>query len=212
MSIERGGSRKQAFQKLDIFIKSTQDWTDNQKTEFIIFLFTNFENALNLHYRYRIFPLPFAKSLIKPTLERLCEIEKTDNRFFRWLGKFSGNERHLFKALELNIEDDLAREKIIARWIDEIRFFTFHFPLGDGDINELKVNLNLMNKIKAQIAQLRDEELKERWAAEIKEDIVHMENFKEWKDSAHPNLAQWASENKKIIDYNPPREWYNEID
>lgn len=200
------GLRKQAFKKLDTFLKSTQNWTIDQKIEFTKFLFPFFENVQDADYGP--FPQPLSNKLIKPTLEGWCKSEKTDNRPFRWYGKYYRSEEHLFKAIEINPEDDLARETILSWWTYNIYYSIHHLP--DGYIGNPIDDLKLAEKIKEQISKLTDPKRKDYWTKEFDEDLKIIENYIDWKNSEHPDLAKWGKENNKTVGYNLTRTYYYE--
>jgi len=56
---------------------------------------------------------PLSIKVLKPTLEEWCSIEKIDGNSFKWYGKYYRSQEHLFKALELNSDDDLSRSTVI---------------------------------------------------------------------------------------------------
>lgn len=200
------GLRKQAFKKLDTFIKSTQNWTADQKIEFTKFLFSFFENVQDADYGP--FPQPLSDKLIKPTLEEWCEIEKTDNRPFRWFGKYYRREKYLFKAIKINPEDDLARETILNWWTYNIYYSIHHLP--EGYIGNPKDDLKLAEKIKEQISKLTNSKRINYWTGELNEDLEIIENYMDWKKSGHPDFAKWGKENNKIVGYNLTRTYYYE--
>ncbi|WP_340201774.1 hypothetical protein [Ascidiimonas sp. W6] len=192
------GLRKKAFKILGVFIKSTQNWTTDQKIEFTKFLFCLFENVEDIDYCP--FPQPLSIALIKPTLEAWCKNEKTDHQPFRWYGKYYRSEEHLFKAIKINPEDDLAREIILNRWAYNIYYSIHHLP--EGYIGNPANDTKLAKKIKEQIAKLTNPERKDYWVKELKEDLEIVENYIAWKKSGHQNLAKWGKENHKIVGYN----------
>ncbi len=200
------GLRKQAFKKLDKFIKSTQEWTIDQKIEFVKFLFPLFENIQEAGYGP--FPQPLSDRLIKPTLENWCEIEIIDNRPFLWFGKYYRSEEHLFKSIELNPKDDLARETILNWWTFNIYYSIHHLP--EEYIGNATDDLKLAKKIKEQISKLIDTNRKEHWTKVLNEDLEIVENYVEWKKSSHSDFAKWGKENNRIVSYNLTRTYYYE--
>ena len=106
------GLRKEAFKHLDKFLKSTEAWNLEKKIDFVKFLFPFFENLEEADYGP--FPQPLSDKLVKPTLTTWCDKEQIDNNPFRWFGKYYRSEEHLFKALEINPTDDLARQTILS--------------------------------------------------------------------------------------------------
>ncbi len=198
------GLRKLAFKNLDNFIKSAQDWTVNEKIDFVKVVFSLFESIPGADYGG--FPQPLSQKLIKPTLEKWCEFEKADNNPFRWYGKYYRNEDYLFKALEINPNDDLARSKILDWWTYSIYYSIHHLP--EGYIGNLQEDLSLIEKIKEQISLLTDDKRKEYYTKELNEDLEIIQNYVEWKKSGHSDFEEWGKENKKRVGYNLTRVYY----
>ncbi len=200
------GVRKLAFKNLDNFIKSTQSWTINEKIDFVKVIFSLFESVAEADYGG--FPQPLSEKVIKPTLEKWCEFEKTDNNPFRWYGKYYGSEDHLFKALEINPSDDLARSTILNWWTYNIYYSIHHLP--DGYIGSPQEDLLLIEKIKEQISLLTDNEKKEFYTKELNEDLEIIQNYIEWENSECSDFEKWGKENRKRVGYNLTRVYYYE--
>ncbi|HEX7869303.1 MAG TPA: hypothetical protein VF455_04240 [Chryseobacterium sp.] len=200
------GLRKEAFKYLENFLKSTAEWTFEQKIGFVKFLFPFFETVEDADYGP--FPQPLSDKLIKPTLTEWCETEKTDENPFRWYGKYYRSEEHLFKALEINPKDDLARQTILGWWIDDIYNSVHHLP--DYYIGEPLYDIQLSEKIKSQIQQLTTSELKEYWTKELEQDLELVKNYINWKNSGHQNFEKWGTENNKRTSNGTTTIYYNE--
>ncbi len=155
---------------------------------------------------YGGFPQPLSQQLIKPTLEKWCKFEKTDSSPFRWYGKYYRNEDYLFKALEINPSDDLARSKILDWWTYSIYYSIHHLP--EGYIGNLQEDLLLIEKIKEQISLLTDATSKEYYTKELNEDLEIIQNYVKWKKSGHSDFEEWGKENKKRVGYNLTRVYY----
>jgi hypothetical protein len=200
------GLRKEAFRHLDIFLKSTENWTIEKKIEFVKFLFPFFETVEDADYGP--FPQPLSDKLVKPTLIEWCQTEKVDGNPFRWYGTYYRSEEHLFKALEINRADDLARETIINWWSYNIYYSVHHLP--ESYIGEPFDDIKLGEKIKEQILKLTKLELKEYWTTELEEDLELVRNYIDWKTSGHPNFEKWGQENKRLTGYGLTRTYYYE--
>ena len=200
------GLRKQAFKKLNNFLISTQNWTIDEKIEFVKFLFPFFETVQDADYGP--FPQPLSDKLIKQTLEEWCKREETDGRPFRWYGKYYRSEEHIFQSIELNPEDDLARETILNWWTHNIYYSIHHLP--KGYIGDPKEDLELAENIKEQISKLTDPKRKEHWTRELSEDLEIIRNYLDWKSSGHPDLAKWGEKNNRTVGYNLTRTYYYE--
>lgn len=191
------GLRKEAFEHLDKFLKTTETWTLEQKIDFVKFLFPLFENVQEADYGP--FPQPLSNILLKPTLITWCKKEKTDGNPFRWFGKYYRSEEHLFKALDINKADDLARQTILSWWTDNLNYSVHHLP--EGYIGEPLDDIKLGEKIKEQIQKLTTAELREYWTQELEKDLELVRNYIEWKKSGHPNFENWGHEIKKQTGY-----------
>lgn len=200
------GLRKNALKYLEIFLKSTENWTFEDKVDFIKFLFPFFENVEDADYGG--FPQPLSEKLIKPTLMSWCNIEQIDNNPFRWFGRYYGSEEHLFKALELNPADDLARQVLIKRWAYNIYYSIHHLP--EYYIGNPFDDIELGEKVKNQIQQLTNSELKEYWTNYLEEDLEFVRNYIEWKVSQHSNFEKWGQENNKKTDYGITTYYYGQ--
>ena len=191
------GFRKLAFIHLDNFIKSTETWNLVKKIDFVKFLFPFFEILPEADYGP--FPQPLSDKLIKPTLEIWCEIEKNDNNPFRWYGKYYGSEYHLFKAIEINKEDDIARQILLRRWTNNINYSVHHLP--EGYLGDPFEDLKLGDKIKEQISQLSTSKNRENWSREIEHELELVKNYVDWKISKHHDFSSWGKENNRQTSY-----------
>jgi len=191
------GLRKEALAYLDKFLNSTEEWTDEMKIEFTKFLFSYFETFEESDYG--AFPQPLSNRLVKPTLEKWCKTEKIDAYPFRWYGTHYHNEEYLFKALEIDPADDLARQRILTWWTYEIYYSVHHLP--EGYIGDPYDDMKLIDKIKFQIEQLTNPALREKWAKELEEESELVRNYIDWITSGHPDFGQWGKENKKKTAY-----------
>ena len=200
------GLRKEAFKNLDNFLKSTLNWTFKNKIEFVKFLFPFFETVVDADYGP--FPHPLSDKLIKPTLIKWCETEMNDGNPFRWYGKYYRSEEHLFRALEINPADNLARETILSWWTYNINYSVHHLP--EGYIGEPFDDIKLGEKIKDQIQQLTTPELRQHWTKELEEDLELVRNYIDWKTSAHPDFEKWGQEKKRQTGYGITRTYYYE--
>ncbi len=200
------GLRKEAFKHLDEFLRSAINWSLNKKIDFVKFLFPFFENVQDADYGP--FPQPLSDKLIKPALIAWCETEKFDSNPFRWFGKYYRSEEHLFRALEINPSDDLARQTILNWWTYDIYYSVHHLP--ERYIGEPLDDIKLGEKIKDQIQQLSQSELRKQWMKELEEDLELVRNYIDWKISGHPNFEKWGQENKRYTGYGLARTYYYE--
>ena len=200
------GLRKEAFRHLDGFLKSTEGWTTEKKIEFLKFLFPYFETIQDADYGP--FPQPLSEKLIKPTLTKWCETEKADENPFRWYGKYYRSEDHLFKALEINPKDDLARQIILSWWTHNIYFSIHHLP--EFYIGKPVDDIKLGERIKEQIQLLTKPKLREHWTKELEEDLEIVRNYIEWNTSGYSDFEKWGQENKRQTGYGLARTYYYE--
>lgn len=187
------GLRKQAFTYLNKFLKSAETWTPDKKIQFLKFLFPLFERVREADYG--AFPQPLRDKLVKPALMVWCNTEQTDNRPFRWFGKYYLSQAHLFRALELNPADDLARQTLLWWWTDDIAHSVHHLP--QYYIGEPSDKIRLGDEVKAHIRQLATPELRRCWARMLEEDLELVRNYMDWQASAHPDFEKWGQESKK---------------
>ncbi len=200
------GLRKEAFKRLEKFLKSTENWSTEKKIEFLKFLFPFFETVEDADYGP--FPQPLSDKLVKPTLIEWCETEKSDGNPFRWYGKYYQSEEHLFKALEINPADNLARQTLLNWWTYNIFNSVHHLP--DYYIGEPLEDIKLGEKIKKQIQQLTKIKLQEDWTKELEEDLELVRNYIDWKNSEHPDFKKWGQENNKRTGNGLITVYYNE--
>ena len=188
------GLRKDAFGNLSEFLKNTESWTEEEKIDFVVFLFPFFETVQDADYA--AFPQPLGEKLIKPTLEKWCLIEKNDSKPFRWYGKYYGNIEHVNKALEINPQDDEARQ-ILLKWGTYHLYYSVHH-LPEGYIGNLKEDLALIDELRNHINKLTDVKLQKFWISQLEEDAELVRNYADWKESGHLNLEKWGEENNKL--------------
>jgi hypothetical protein len=191
------GLRSEAFEYLDKFLKSTDHWADEKKIEFVKFLFQLFDTVKEADYGP--FPQPLSDKLIKPALAKWCNTEKTDGNPFRWYGKYYRSEEHLFKALEINPADDLARQTLLGWWSYNIYYAVHHLP--EGYIGEPIEDLKLGEEIKEHIEKLTTKELKKYWTNESEGNLELVQNYIDWKKSGQTDFVQWGKENNKRTGY-----------
>ncbi|MBW0178067.1 hypothetical protein [Sediminibacterium sp.] len=200
------GLRKQAFHQLDNFLKSTDSWTEERKKEFVQFLFPFMETVQDADYGP--FPQLLSEQLVKPVLEKWCETEKTDARPFRWFGTYYRSEEYLFKALDIDPADDIARKIILKNWTDSINYSLHHLP--EYYIGDPIEDIQLAEKIKIQIDQLATASQREHWVNILEADMELVRNYIEWQTSGHKNFAEWGLENKKKTGYDTIQTYYYE--
>ena len=198
------GLRKEAFKHLDLFIEDAQKWKLSQRIEFISFIFPYFETVQDADYVG--FPQPLSAKIIKPTLEEWCNLENNDNRPFRWYATYYKSEGHLFKALDLDPLDDMARKTLIFWWKYEIYYSVHHLP--DYYIGDPYNDIQLSNNIKEQINLLSDNEERIRLKKNLEEDLELVRNYIEWKKSGHSDFNKWGEENQKSTGYGSIRTYY----
>ncbi|HUC83438.1 MAG TPA: hypothetical protein VMR70_21175 [Flavisolibacter sp.] len=200
------GLRKEAFRQLDNFLLAAQKWTGEQRIEFVKFLFPFFETVEEADYGP--FPQPLSEKLVKPTLEDWCKKENSNEQPFRWYGTYYRSEEHLFKALAINPNDDLARQRLLTRWMNTIDFAIHHLP--EGYIGNPKDDLDLAEKIQHHINQLTDAALIREWTNQLKEYVEIIRNYIEWEQSGHSSFEQWGRENNKKVTYGLNSTYYFE--
>lgn len=200
------GLRKEAFEHLSVFLAEAKGWRFEHRVQFVSFLFHLFEKVGDINAG--TLPQPLDEELVKPTLLEWCEKETEDSRPFRWYGRFYGEESYLFKALELKPKDDLAREAIIARWINRLYFSVHHLP--EYYIGEPEDGLALSAKIVEHIGLLADEIERNCWMLGLKLYTELIESYISWKASGHPDFEKWGAENGKKTGLGTTTYYYTE--
>lgn len=191
------GLRKKAFKHLDNFLELTVSWTIEKKIDFLNFLLPLFDKVVDADYGP--FPQPLSDKLVKPTLGKWCEFEQTNSNPFRWFGTYYKSEAHLFKALEIEPNDDKARQTLINWWTYNIYFSIHHLP--DSYIGEPNIDIKLGEKIKRQIDLLVDIKLRIHLTNELEEDLELVRNYVEWTDSGSSSFVTWGQETNKKVGY-----------
>jgi len=198
------GLRKEAFGQLNDFLKNTESWTEEAKIEFVVFLFPFFETIQDADYG--AFPQPLSEKLIKPTLKKWCLNEMNDSRPFRWYGKYYSSIEHVNRALEINPQDDKARQ-ILLKWGTYHLYYSVHH-LPEGYIGDLNEDLVLIDELRNHISKLIDVKLQKFWIRELEEDAELVKNYADWKKSGHSDLEEWGEENNKVVSYRMARVYY----
>ncbi|MDR1341227.1 MAG: hypothetical protein LBK58_14410, partial [Prevotellaceae bacterium] len=158
-------------------MKSTGNWTEEEKIKFVTFLLPFFEAD-----NYISFPQPLSEKLVKPTLEKWCLTETADSRPFRWYGKFYSGCEHLNRALEINPQDEQARQFLIEKGIYRLYFAVHHMPEGyiaDSE-DKVKEDLALIGKLQNHISKLSDLKLQELLTGELENYAELVQNYAEW--------------------------------
>lgn len=200
------GLRKQAFQQLDHFLKLTDGWTIEQQREFVQFLFPFMETVQDADYGP--FPQLLSERLVRPVLEKWCETEQKDARPFRWYGTYYRSQEYLFKALEIDPADDMAREIILKRWTDNINYSLHHLP--EYYIGDPSEDLKLAEKIELQISELAAFSRQQYWINILESDMELVRNYMDWQASAHNNFEKWGQENNRKTGYGTTPTYYYE--
>lgn len=200
------GLRKQAFQQLDCFLKSTDDWLVEQQRAFLQFLLPFMETVQEADYGP--FPQLLSEKLVKPVLEKWCETEKTDAKPFRWYGTYYRSEEYLFKALEIDPADDIAREALLKSWTDSMNYSLHHLP--EYYIGDPLEDIQLAEKIKLQIDQLASEAQQQNWVNILEADMELVRNYVEWQASGHKHFEEWGQENKRKTSCGATQTYYFE--
>ncbi len=190
------GLRRDAFTHLNKFLDFADDWTFEEKVEFVRFLFPYCENVTNADYGP--LPHPLMERLIKPVLEEWCIKEAGDSTPFRWYGKYChGGRGYIDKALTINPVDYVARE-ILTEWsIDGLFYSVHHLP--DIYIGDYKEDLLLIKEVEAHIQLLADSQRQEYWTKRLESVAELISNYADWVESGHPNLQEWGEKNKKNV-------------
>lgn len=200
------GVRKQAFQYLVKFIAIAESWSFADKVAFLQFLFPLFESVRDA--THGIFPHQLREYLARPILEQWCARDASDSSPFRWYGTYYWKEEYLLKALEINPKDDKARQTLISRWVYHIYFAVHHLP--EGYIGDPVDDLAFGEEVKEQIGQLSTQELRDHWLKKFENNLELVQNYVQWQESGHPDLAQWGQENHKRVIYEGGGTYYYE--
>jgi len=198
------GLRKEAFSHLNEFLSLSQSWTTKQKIEFLQFLLPLSETIQDADYGP--LPQPLSERLIKPTLEEWCLSETKNSDPFRWYGRYYRSVEHINKALEIDPQDDKARQILLEWGTYQLYFSVHHLP--EGFIGNLTENLELIETVREQINQLTEPELQEFWTKELEKYAELIQNYAEWEKSGHPDLEKWGEENKRLVSYGISRTYY----
>lgn len=198
---KKNGLRKEAFKNLDIFLKEANEWSDEEKRNFIIDIFCIIETNSDGEW---ILSKPLKVFSVK-VLHKWIEGCKTDSRPFKWLGMFMRFEikenscEFLKKAIELGGESEqTAIKKLLGIYINGLDYATHELPFGylgnlEDDIKEFDEMTKILN-------MLKDEELK----SEFNEDIKYLQDLiLDWSYFLKLNLKDfesWRKSQGKTID------------
>lgn len=191
------GLRKEAFAHLNKFLNLSQSWKTEQKIAFIQFLLPLSEMVQEADYGPM--PQPLSEKLIKPTLREWCSLETNNSDPFRWYGRFFRSVEHIDRALEINPQDDKARQILLEWGMYQLYFSVHHLP--ESYIGNLAEDLELIEEIRKHIDQLTESKLQEFWLKELEEYAILIHNYSAWEKSGHPNLIKWGEENKRLVSY-----------
>lgn len=198
------GLRKDAFKTLDKFLKSTTDWTLDEKIGFTKFLLDQADKVKEADYGP--FPQPLSEKLIKPTLEKWCELENSESSPFFWYGKYYDSKDHLIKAIDINPNDDRARVALINRLSNFIYQSIHHLP--DGYIGNPEDDIRDGEEAMRLISMLKDKRARDYWEKELNEDLEIVNNYIDWKKSGHQDFDKWGQENFKRVGLGLTRVYY----
>ncbi|MDR0348321.1 MAG: hypothetical protein LBH90_02360 [Tannerella sp.] len=198
------GLRKEAFAHLNKFLNLSQSWETEQKIAFLQFLLPLSEIVQDADYGP--LPQPLSEKLIKPSLEEWCLSETKNSDPFRWYGRYCRSVEHIDRALEINPQDDKARQILLEWGTYQLYFSVHHLP--EGYIGNLTEDMELIDEIRKHINQLTEPKSQEFWSKELEEYAVLIHNYSEWKKSGHPNLEKWGEENKRLVSYGISRTYY----
>lgn len=129
-----------------------------------------------------------------------CAREPQDARPFRWYGRYYRDRAYLLRALALDPSDDDAREMLLGGWLYSLYYAVHHLP--DGYIGNPADELALGDLVREHIQQFISPGKQAYWTDELESDLELVRNYVTWKDSGHPNLVQWGTEQGKRVSYN----------
>lgn len=194
-SLREQGLRKKAFTMLDEFLTNSKAWDFETQKAFVSFLLEISDRIIDADYGP--LPEPLLRQLIKPTLIKWCELEKTYSTPFRWYGKYFLDLSFLDKALEVNPKDDKARSIIISNLLEKIDHSTHHLP--DYYIGDPALAFEWEKEVREHLSLLVDENCKAYWTRELEEAMILVNHYVKWKASGHPNFEEWGQENNKKV-------------
>jgi hypothetical protein len=103
--------------------------------------------------------------------------------------------------LEINPQDEQARQFLIEKGIYRLYFAVHHMPEGyiaDSE-NAVKEDLALIGKLQNHISKLSDLMLQRLLTGELENYAELVKNYAEWKKSGHSDLKKWGEENHKRV-------------
>lgn len=198
------GLRKRALEHLDRFLEISLQWPLEKKIDFVNFLFPYIEGLPTGGDGLLSYFL--SHKLIKPTLKAWCDTETTNGNPLRWYGTFYRSEAHLHQALNMNPDDDRARQTLIDWWSYTIYFSVHHLP--DGYLGNPDNDLQLGVKISEYIQRLTQPRLREYWTKELEDDLELVRNYIDWKASGHTDFKTWGQERNLRTGYGIARTYY----
>lgn len=190
------GLRKEAFKELNVFLGRAERWDLDQRIEFVrqLYLFVEqHEHGVDL------FSQPLSERLLKPTLSAWCDQEQADPAPFRWFGIYYADNSYLYRALELDPNDEKAKVKLIDRMLYQIYFAIHHLP--DGYLGDAEADIEQTHVIKKEIAKLSDRSKQVEYLKRLDEDVEILENYLAWKASGEANFAEWGQRHQKTVGY-----------
>ena len=155
------GLRRDAFAILERFMFSLERATFAERQSFVSWLCQQVEGGQG---RHMLVPHPLYIRIVEPTLLEWMLIESECSEPHRWLG----GEEHLRKAIELDPNDELARQKLIVFILGRVGFNSHELPAGYLGIAQ--DDLAALNEAEVLLQGLSNYDDRIELAAEIDEE------------------------------------------
>ncbi|MFK2825232.1 hypothetical protein QYG89_05975 [Bacillus sp. B190/17] len=195
------GLRKKAFNSLHSFIEEAKHWDQNQKKDFVSWLFKVFEKSENVHH---ILVHPLEENLLKPFLKEWMSEESKDPLPFRWYGLFFNTEnrmKYLEKALEIGGKGE---QRVLLKMIDMYFYslwYSFHHISEDLYLGDVEEDKNILLKTEELCIDVKDVHSKKN----VIETVDYYQNLlKDWidfKSQDKEEFVKWCADNGKEYEW-----------
>ena len=199
------GLRKKAIQASKDFAKEAKNWSFEKRKKFLLLLH---DNSMSLNYILDVY-------LCIPTLIEWIQNEPENYLACRYMGIYSQgpdltdclNKNNLFqdvghlaeffftKALELNSQDNISRNKLIDIYFDFLYYATHHLP--DGYIGTVNEEISFLPNLNKLINELPESDQKNDLLRDYNYYKSLLDDYSEYLKSKESDFAKWCTDRNR---------------
>lgn len=196
LTLRSQGLRPQSLERLSHFLSQAINWPFPQRRDFT-------DRVLHLEHANpdlrNLIPQPLRAQLINPTLDEWIRESPQSAAPWRWRGSddrnnWRGSYDDLRKALQLDPNEQIARERLITQLLQPLNFAVHELPAGY--LGDIEYDLAAIDEIDNVCRGLYNKALAAEVAIHSRRLRATIESYKQYKLSSNPrSFAEWSSRN-----------------